>query len=698
MNPSRRDLLKFAGGLALAMHLPACGRSSGAPTGPGTSFEPNAWLRIFSDDRIVFVLDRVEMGQGTMTSHVMMLAEELEVDPQRMEVVLAPVDPAYGNPALGGAQFTAGSTSVEGSWDALRNAGATAREMLRRAAAAQWSVPLEECDARDGAIRHAKSRRTATYGALATAAAAFPVEAPRLKEPGEFRRIGTSIRRLDAPAKTNGSAVYGLDVKLPGLVAAVVMRPPARGARVASFDAAVARTRPGVLDVIPLPQGIAIVAATYWQARRASEDVRIAWEGGITGASSASMLPHYRDLSSRPGTELSARGDLDAELGRAVATLEATYEVPFLAHAALEPTNATAIVTGDRCEIWVPTQAPIAMQMVAAQVLGRPAPAIQVHTTMIGGAFGRRTQPDEVMDAVMIAQRIGKPVKVVWSREDEMANDYYRPMAVSFMRGGLDSTGALRAWLCRLAVQTGPLTPGIDTEALSDTLYAIPAMRIQGCVAESIVPGGAWRSVAQSSNTFFLEGFLDELAHLGGRDTLDFRRALLRDSPRPLAVLEMAASKAGWGSPLPAGMGRGIAQQTRAGSHCAMVVEAEVNGTDVRVRRVVAAIDCGLVIHPDLVRAQIEGSIVFGLGAALHQQITFQDGQVQQSNFDDFRLLRYHESPPIEVHVVENTERPTGCGEVGVPPVAPALCGAIFAASGRRIRRLPIREAMREAS
>ncbi|WP_394843149.1 molybdopterin-dependent oxidoreductase [Pendulispora brunnea] len=724
MNPSRRDLLRFAGGLVLALHLPGCGRSSEAPPAPGTpparpgtAFEPNAWLRIYPDDRIVFVLDRVEMGQGTMTSHPMIMAEELEVDPQRIEIVFAGVDPVYGVrlPHFRGAQTTAGSASVLSSWDPLRVAGATAREMLRRAAAAEWSVPLEECDARDGTIRHAPSGRTATYGALATRAAAFPVEEPRLKEPHEFRLLGKSIRRLDGPVKTNGSAVYGLDVKLPGLVVAVVIHPPVHDGRVASFDAAVARTRPGVLDVFPLelaptgpiagvpgqldlrPQGIAVVAATYWQARRASEDVRVTWEGGRTGTSSESILAHYRDLSSRPGTVQSAVGDVDAELGRAAATLEATYETPFLAHAGLEPTNATAIVTGERCEIWVPTQAPGWMQATAAQVLGRPAPSIQVHGTMIGGAFGRRTRPEEVTEAVLIAQRIGRPVKVVWSREDEMANDYYRPMAVSSMRGGLDATGMLRAWLCRLACQVGPIVPGLDTEAFTNTLYAIAATRVEGCVAESIVRCGAWRSVALSSNTFAFECFLDELAHLGGRDPVEFRRPLLRDAPRALGVLELAASKAGWGSPLPAGTGRGIALQSRADSHCAQVVEAEVNGTDVRVRRVVAAIDCGLPIHPDLIRAQIEGSIVFGLGAALHGQITFREGQVQQSNFDDFRVLRYHECPAIEVHVVDNTERPSGSGEVGVAPIAPALCNAIFAASGRRIRRLPIALAMKEA-
>jgi isoquinoline 1-oxidoreductase subunit beta len=598
--------------------------------------------------------------------------------------------------------------------------------MLRRAAAATWKVPLAECAARDGAIVHGPSGRSARYGELVAAAAAQDVPDVALKPPEQWRWIGKSVPRLDARMKVDGSGVYGMDVQMPGLLTCVVARPPVRGGRVRRFDERI-RSRPGVVDAFAFEGGVAVVARSFWEARTAADAAAVDWElGPLAQVSSAQLFADYAVLAARKGRKARCDGDAYAGLRRAARVLEATYQVPYLAHVPMEPLNATAHVAGGRCEIWAPTQSPGLARALAADALGYDQRDVSVHTTLLGGGFGRRIPNDEVVEAVRIALRVGKPVKVIWTREDDLANDYYRPMALSLLRGGLDGKGTITAWLHRLVTQSivaqgggefltalapngtprsirrwtgasGPraLARGVivDTtsvEGAADLPYAIPDLRVEYAVAETGVPVGFWRSVGNSHNAFVTEGFLDELIHAGGGDPFAARRALLRDQPRHRRVLETVAAKAGWGQPLPPGVGRGIAVHFSFHSYCAQVVEASVYDGAVRVHRVVAAIDCGRVVNPDLVRAQVESAVIFGLSAALDQQITFAAGRVEQTNFHQFRLLRMHQCPVIEVHLVDGGDEPTGVGEPGLPPVAPALCGAIFAATGKRIRRLPI--------
>lgn len=741
MTPSRRDAIRLigaaGGALVVGVHLPGCalGRGPGrialraAATG---EFRPNAWIRITPDDRVIFTLDRVEMGQGTMTSHTVLIAEELDVDPTAIEVVFAEASRDYDNPEMR-LQITGSSTSLRTSWEPLRRAGATAREMLRRAAAERWVVELDGCEARDGAVHHVASNRSARYGELAGAAALQDVPEIDLKEPERFRWIGTSLRRLDAPAKTDGSAIYGIDVRIPGMLSAVVVRCPVRGGTVQRFDRDSAKRLPGVVDVFAIDEGVAIVARTYWEARRAADAADVSWnEGRFAAADSAAMSRAYRALAAQRGAKVRDDGNAYRALRRASRTVEATYEVPYLAHTPMEPMNATARVAAGRCEIWAPTQSPAIARLRAAEALGLDERDVTVHTTLLGGGFGRRIAQDYVVEAVKIAHRTGEAVKVVWSREDDLAGDFYRPMAVSSMRGSLDRTGRVTGWLHRIVTQSiishtandfvGAVAPAatprslrrwmsrassrsfargmpIDTtstDGAADLPYAIPHLRVESIVAETGVPVGFWRSVGHSHNAFATESFLDELAAAAGRDPLELRVELLADRPRHRAVLELAAAEADWGGALPVGVGRGIAVHASFRSFCAQVIEAAIEGARVRVRRVVCAIDCGRAVNPDLVVAQIESGVIFGLSAALDQQITFASGRVQERNFHQFPLLRIHECPKIEVHVVPSTEPPSGVGEPGVPPVAPALCGAIFAATGRRIRRLPVHAALAE--
>ncbi|HTJ45160.1 MAG TPA: xanthine dehydrogenase family protein molybdopterin-binding subunit, partial [Kofleriaceae bacterium] len=684
-------------------------------------FRPNAWLRITHDDRIVFTLDRVEMGQGTMTSHATLIGEELEVDPSKIEVALAEAGRAYVNSDLG-SQVTGGSTSVKTSWEPLRRAGATAREMLRRGAASAWGVAVAECVAKDGVVTHTPTGRKATYGALAEAASRQDVPDVTLKDPKDWRWIGKEIDRVDARMKIDGSGVYGIDVRLPDMVIAVVIRPPNRGASLARFEATAARAKRGVVDVFAIDGGVAVLAKTYWQARTAADLVTTTWNDDGLRASTDEMLASYDELSRRPAKPVREDGDADAALARAAKTIEATYVVPYLAHATMEPQNATARVTGDRVEVWAPTQAPGVAQWEIAEALGFDARDVEVHTTLVGGGFGRRLWQDYAVEAALIAYRAKRPVKVVWSREDDLANDFYRPMALSRFRGGVDARGRVIAWHHRLVTQSivahegadfvgavfpdgtpralrrwaasslprtfarGPIADSTSIEGAVDLPYAIPDLRMELATVETEVPVGFWRSVGHSHTTFVVEAFLDELIHLGGGDAYRARRDLLKTNPRLRAVLDLAATQAGWGSAPPAGVGRGISVHESFHSRVAHVIEASAD----KVHRVVSAIDCGRVVNPQLVRQQLESAIIFGLSAALKQQITFDHGRVRETNFRDFKLLRMYECPAIEIHIVPSDEAPTGVGEPGVPPVAPALAGAIFAATGNRIRTLPI--------
>jgi len=695
---------------------------------------PNAWIRILADNTVIFTLDRVEMGQGTTTSHAQLVCEELEVDPKKLVIQAAEADRSYDNPdSQLHVQVTGGSTSTRTSWQPLREAGATAREMLRQGAAATWQVPVAECVAADGAIRHARSGRIASYGELVHAAALQSVSRVTLKPAKDWKWIGKTVDRLDARPKVDGSGVYGIDVALPGMVTAVIVRPPVRGAALARLDATAARARRGVIDVITLPQGVAVVATGYWEARTGADRLDLAWHDGHAGTIDSRELARAYDKLTETRGPKAVRDDGDAYAatsardGRTI--IEAMYRAPYLAHAPMEPQNATAWVHDGRCEVWAPTQAPGVVRFRVADAIGFDLADVAIHTTLVGGGFGRRLFADFAVEAAGLAQRIGKPVKVIWSREDDQENDWYRPMAVSRVRGAVER-GAITGWLHRLVTQSvlfseggdfaGGLVPNAaprairrlfaesaprlflratvpdmtSSEGARDLPYAIPHLRVELTTTDPGVPSGSWRSVGHSHTAFVTESFLDELIHAAGLDPYRARRALLANQPRWLAVLDLAAQKAGWGTPLPAGVGRGIAVHESFDSVCAEVVEASVQGNRVIVHRVVAAIHCGLAVNPGLVAAQIESAVIFGLSAALKQQITFQRGRVQETNFHTYRSLRMFECPVIETHIVPSTDDPTGVGEPGLPPVAPALCNAIFAATGKRIRSLPIEAAL----
>jgi isoquinoline 1-oxidoreductase subunit beta len=739
---SRRAFLLRASasaGGAFVLALGATGCGGGRPETAANrlkGFSPSAWLTITPDDQIFFYLDRVEMGQGTMTSHATLVAEELEVDPSRLRIEHAPADRRYDNPDADlGFQITGGSTSVRTSWGPLRLAGAAAREMLVAAAASKWQAPSAECRAEAGAVVHAPSGRRERYGALASLAARQPVpERPRLKDPRDFRYIGRAVPRLDARAKVDGSGVYGIDVKQPGLLSAVVVRAPSLGAKLEGFDADEAKAQPGVVGVVRVSTGVAVVAKSYWRAQRAAALVRARWTPGPLGALDSDRLrEQYRERARSSAKAVRDDGDANAALARGAKVIEAFYEVPYLAHATMEPMNCTAHVRGRSCEIWAPTQSPGLVREAVRKRMGFDEDAIDVHTTLLGGGFGRRLAQDFAVEAVEVARHFDAPVKIVWSREDDTRHDFYRPLTVNLLRGAVDARGEVSAWFHRIVGQSivsqvgkdwvaaiapggvpqslksllgrgasglygkNVLTDPSSVEAASDFAYAMPNVRVEYAAVEPGVPVGFWRAVGNSENGFIVEAFLDELAHAGRKDPYELRRSLLKSAPRHLAVLELAAQKAGWGSPMPPGSGRGIAQVKSFGSYCAQVVEAKVEGGRIKVDRVVCAIDCGLVVNPDIVRAQIEGAVVFGLSAALYQQISFRNGLAAEGNFHQYPLLRMHEMPRVEVHVVPSHEPPTGVGEVGLPPVAPALANAIFAATGRRLRSLPLAPALARA-
>lgn len=700
-------------------------------------FQPNAWIRILADNTILFTLDRTEMGQGTVTSHAAMVCEELEADPTEIRVLHAEASRSYDNPDKQlRIQITGGSTSTASSWGPLREAGAVAREMLKRGAAELWHVPVRELIARDAKIEHPPSQRVATYGELVHHAARQDVPRVRLKDPKDFRVIGKSLDRLDARPKVDGSGIYGIDVRLPGMLTAVIVRPPVRGATLVRFDDRATRARRGVVDVVHLEEGVAVIAEGYWEARTGADRLVVEWDER-TGAvvDSDALFAAYDKLARLPGRK-TVRDDGDARAATATG-VEAVYRLPYLAHATMEPQNATAVIYGAgttaRCEIWAPTQTPGVAQWRVAEAIGFDLDRVAIHQTLIGGGFGRRLLVDFCIEAARLAQRTGKPIQVIWSREDDQANDWYRPMALSRMRGAV-AGGTITGWHHRLVCQSiiahegadfiGALVPNATPRALRrlvaaspgralargtiadttsiegavDLPYAIPNLRLEYTPAETGIPVGFWRSVGHSHTAFVTESFFDELAAAAGRDPYELRRQLLANHPRHLGVLELAATRAGWGTPLPAGVGRGIAVHESFHSYCAMVIEAEVSGTRVIVRRVVAAVDCGRVVNPQLVVAQLESGVIFGLSAALKQQVSFSRGRVRETNFASYRSLRMFECPTIESHVVPSEEIPTGVGEPGVPPVAPALCNAIFAATGKRIRTLPIEAALEARS
>jgi isoquinoline 1-oxidoreductase beta subunit len=700
---TRRDFLKgsaaVTGALVVGFTLPTASRYATAAAAGGADFAPNAFLRIAPDGQITVVCGLSEMGQGVHMGIASLVAEELDADWKSIRLQQAPVDKAYINPAFG-MQATGGSTSIRGNYLPMRKAGAAARQMLVTAAAAQWGVDAATCRTESGRVIAADGRALG-YGELAAAAAGLPVpQDPPLKDPRDFRILGKGHSRIDAPAKVNGSAGFGIDVKLPGLLTAVMAHAPVPGAKVVSIDDAAAKAVPGVRQVVQIPQGVAVLADGYWPALKGRDALVVKWEDGpLATLSSAAISKSLTEATTKPGMVARNEGDVGVA---AANTVEAVYEAPYLAHACMEPMNCTAWVRAGDAEIWAPTQGPGPHQGIVAQLTGLPAEKVRVHTTYLGGGFGRRFAPDFIIASTLISKAAGVPVKLVYTREDDMRGWFYRPAAVARFTAGLDKDGQPVSFFARVAapalmVAAGfvkELPKGIDdpaVEGISDCPYAFPNLRVEYVRTEPGIPVWFWRSVGHSQNAFFLEAFIDEVAAAAGKDPVEFRRSLLGKQPRLRGVLELAAQKAGWGSSLPAGVHRGVAIASSFGSFVAQVAEVSVdaNGKP-RVQRVVAAVDCGVTVNPEVIKRQVEGAIAYGLSAALFEKITIRNGRIEQTNFDSYPMLRMTEMPKVEVHIVPSTEAPGGIGEPGLPAASPAVVNALFAATGRRVRTLPV--------
>jgi CO/xanthine dehydrogenase Mo-binding subunit len=714
---SRRQLLiagaATGGGFLLAWRLDALPRAVAA-VGKATpsAFAPNGFIRIGTDGRVVLIMCQVEMGQGTYTSMPMLLAEELEVGLDQVELEHAPPnDKLYANPLFGD-QETGASTSVKMFYEPLRRAGATARTMLVAAAAQTWNVDPASCQARKGVVIHAPTGRKLSYGALAEKAAGMPVPTQvALKEPKDFKLIGTPAKRLDTPAKVNGSTQYGIDVRLPGMKIATVAASPVVGGKVASVDDSKAKAIKGVRQIVRLEDAVAVVADNTWAAKQGLSALVIRWDDGPNGTvSTADVVRDLAAAAQTPGAVVRNEGDAAAAFAAAPTKMEAVYEVPFLAHAAMEPINCTVHVRPDRCEVWTGSQVLSRAQGGAAKVTGLPLEKVVVHNHYLGGGFGRRLEFDYVTQAVRIAQQVEGPVKVIWSREEDIRHDVYRPYYYDRIAAAVGADGRPTAWMHRLvgpAILARFLPPafkeGIDPDGVdgaAQVLYDIPSIRVEYVRHEEpVLNTGFWRGVGVTHNNFVIESFIDELASAAKQDPVAYRRGLLGKSPRAKAVLDVAAKAAGWGQPLPEGRGRGVSLLYSGwDSYLAEVAEVSVSKAgEIRVHRVVCAVDCGTVVNPDTVKAQIEGGIIFGIGGALWGEVTLKNGRVEQSNFHDVRVLRINETPAIEVHLVRNNEKPGGIGEPGTAVTAAAVSNAVFAATGKRIRKLPLENQLRSA-
>jgi len=731
---SRRGFLRgtgaVGGGMLVQIWLGSCADSDATVTaGPGgetTGAEqelgrPNIWLEIKSD-RIEFTCAAAEMGQGVITGLATLMCEELDLDPRKLTLKLAEGDNLkWHEPGLP-LQLTGGSETTRRYARPLREAGATTREKLRYAAAWRWSVPLSEVVADDGKMKHTRSTRTATYNSLADLAGWFPVATPALKSPAKYKWLGKQSVRLDAKAKTDGTAVFGMDVVVPGMRIAVVRRCPVIGGKVRTFDAASVRSMPGVEDVVSIGNGVAVVARTTWEAKNAADALDVTWDegpnatlssDGIRAAFKADMA-NGGGLVAKPGS-FSLRSKLNA----APVKRAATYSMPYLAHAGMEPMNATAHVKPGSCEIWCGSQVPGLARKVAAEITGMHSSRVTVHNTLLGGGFGRRGRTDFIAEAVKVSKLTGKPIKLVWTREDDMHHGILRPLAYHEIEGGVDASGRLVGIQHKVACQSvyenlstdiaDAMFPGMrlivaaagglfskfvdptSVEGSADTEYELPDFRVEYHHQKVAIPVGAWRSVGHSFNAYVMETFIDELAVAAGKDPLQFRRDLLGGRPRMRALIDAVAAKAGWGSALPAGRFRGIACNKSFDSWAAAVAEVSIeDGTKIRVHRVVIGIDCGEIVNPDVVAAQLEGATIFGLSAALKGRITLENGRVKQSNYHDYEVVRMFESPVIETVLMPSTAAPTGVGEPGVPVIAPAVANAVAAATGTRLRELPL--------
>ncbi|WFU38885.1 xanthine dehydrogenase family protein molybdopterin-binding subunit [Bradyrhizobium sp. CB82] len=707
---SRRGFLRagagVSGGLLLSLNLPFASRESDAAS--ADTFEPNAFIRIGGDGQIVLTMPYVEMGQGTYTSIPMLIAEELEVGLNQVRLEHAPPnEELYVNPLLG-VQATGNSNAMRGAWQPLRKAGASARTMLIAAAAQRWNVDPSSCRAENGEVHHQASGRSLGYGALAADAARVPVpENVTLKKPADFKLIGTPAKRLDTPAKINGTALYGIDVRPPGVKIATLAQSPVFGGRVKRVDDAEARAINGVRQIVQLDDAVAVVADHMGAAKKGLAALKIEWDDGPHANLSTEAIAGELEQATRgSGVVAQSIGDADKGMAGAAAKVEAIYQLPFLAHATMEPMNCTVHFRKDECEIWIGSQAVARVQAMAAKAAGLPPEKVIVHNHLIGGGFGRRLEADGAVRAVEIAKQVDGPVKVVWTREEDIQHDAYRPYWFDRISAGLDEQGRPIAWNHRFAgssVIARWLPPsfkdGLDpdlTEGAIDLVYDLPNFRVEYARVEP--PGittGFWRSVGPSHNVFVTESFIDEMAAAAKQDPVAYRRALLEKSPRAKAVLDLAAERAGWEQALPKGSGRGVSLQFVFGSYMAQVAEVEVSREGaVRVRRVVCAMDCGTVVNPDTVQAQIQSGIIFGITAALYGEVTLKDGRVEQANFDTYQMLRMNEAPAIEVHVVRSAEPPGGMGETGTSAIVPAIANAVYAATGKRLRKMPVDSAL----
>jgi isoquinoline 1-oxidoreductase beta subunit len=704
---TRRQFIKtgalLGGGLVLACHLPF-GRSD-VQAAQQDDFAPNAFLRISRDERITVIVNKSEMGQGIYTSLPMLVAEELCCDWKKVRFLPSPVAPEYNHTQFGPIMVTGGSSSVRSEWSRLSLAGAAAREMLISAAAQIWNVAPDSCKAENGFVVSPSGAKL-SFGTLADKAATLPVpKEPKLKG-GKKKLLGTPAKRLDSPAKINGIAIFGIDVQEPGMLTAVIARPPVFGGKVVSFNADKAKAVPGVRSVVVIETGVVVAADDFWQAHKARELLAIIWdEGKWSSISTPAMHEQYARLAETPGLVARTEGDAAAYLDKNPEKIEAVFEMPYLAHAAMEPLNCFVDLKKDSCLIRTGSQFQTVDRAAAARVAGLKPEQIVFETTFLGGGFGRRGNPasDFVVEAVQAAKALGRPVKVVYTREDDMKSGYYRPMWYNRVEAVVDKKGFPLAWRHRIvgqsiiagtAFEPVMVKDGIDhtsVEGASDTPYAIPHLQVELHSTANGVPVLWWRSVGHSHTAFVMESFMDELAHKAGQDPYRYRCALLTKHPRNLKVLQTAAEKAGWGKTVPKGRARGIAVHECFGSYVAQVAEVSLDKSgNIKVHGVVCAVDCGRIVNPDTIKAQMESGIIFGLSAALYGAITFKNGRVEQGNFDSYPLVRMSAAPRIEVHIIESNEAPGGVGEPGVPPIAPAVANALFALSGARVRTLPM--------